>query len=117
MSVLASILNTAITVAASPLYIDYTSPDPLYYTVRKTDTESRFYITVVYSSKTGILMCQSKNEQNPAICSDVISIPLTQGTQHNVVMGSYRKLAIPGMYSLYVRCSLPGVNVKLSYEP
>lgn len=49
--------------------------------------------------------------------SDVISIPLTQGAQHNVVTGSYRKYTIPGTYSLYMKCSLPGVNVKLSYEP
>lgn len=118
LCVVMCVFSTVKNVRAEKVLINYTSPDSYAYSVRKTDMESRFYINVVKSNRTGVLMCYSQNDQDPSICSDTISISLTPGMVSKAESGAYRKPVIPGgMYSLHLKCSLPGVNVQLYYSP
>lgn len=117
LCVMMCVLSAAITVSAEKIAINYTSPETCTYSVRKTDLDSEFYVTVIYSSASGVLMCWSQNDQNSSICSDIVSIPLSPGTMHETRNGTYRQLPIQGIYSLHLKCSLPGINVKLYYEP
>lgn len=89
-----------------------TGSDPYSYTVRKADSEQKFYVTGTYFSNSARLYCQSHKVSDTSV-KGTTSISSSSPSSS----GSYSKTAASGVYyELYTYASKT-INVKGRYTP
>lgn len=110
------ILGSAITASADTIQFNVTPPsDPYSYSVRKADTEQRFYMTGTYFSKNGVLNGYSQQLANGNVISNTASIS-PSSTSSSATYS--REWAAPNLlYQLFTWTTVNGFNVIGRYTP
>ncbi len=108
------VLGTAMSASADTIQFNVTCPgDPYSYTVRKADSEQRFYVTGTSFNKTGTLYCTSYKVLDHSV-SGTTSI----SSSNRSSSGEYKKYAMYGTdYEMYTTASVSGLNVIGRYTP
>lgn len=110
------LMMATMSASADTITFDVTYPyDPYSRTVKKADTEQRFYVTGTSFSRSGIsLYCYSQQLRDGSITSYTATISsASPGTS-----AAYQKYAAPDLeYQMVTSSSLVGFNVLGRYTP
>ncbi|MDO4337223.1 MAG: hypothetical protein Q4C91_03940 [Eubacteriales bacterium] len=108
------LLGSTVTASADTIQFNVTYPGDQYsYTVRKADSEQRFYVTGTSFSRTGRLYCTSHKVSDHSVSGSTSITPSSPSSS-----GAYGKYAkAKEQYELYTTASVSGLNVIGRYTP
>lgn len=108
------VLGSAVTASADTVSFNVTIPGDQYsYTVKKADSEQKFYVTGTSFNKSGTLRCRSSK-----VGTGIISNSAYISSNNRASSASYKTYAAPDCtYEMYATSSTSGLNVTGRFTP